>query len=210
MAKSVIDFTEAEKKARRRDNQVENEKLKKEYNGVDPEDVKNALRILNKATESEDGNPTYYLGKTKKRKNNILFAQLIQDNWNYAVSNNYFTAEEMKFLFRIIGLLQFKTNCIVDNIHSSSPTPLNQTQLADKLGSSKQTIGRLISSLMDKGIIIKAFGSNIINAKNQRNYCLFVNPNIICSGDKDKIEETLKIMFSQSKKTLKDFPIALF
>lgn len=186
----------AEQKARQRD--FENQKV------LTDEELKQANDLQAKANARG-----MKLVPEKKVKNKVKFAQFIQDNWDYALENNYFTDEEILFLVRIQRLLQFKSNCIVNDIHSRSAIPMNQKQVAEKLGTSSPTVSKIVNSLVNKGVIVKASGHKPEGVK-ARTYALFINPNIIYSGDKDHIEETLKALFINSKSLLKAFPITLF
>lgn len=203
-SKKIIDFGQAELNARKRDFQVERENFKTDHNDVEPEDFNMALNIISKATRKDIG---IYTRKSHQSK--VKFVQLIQDNWNYALDNNFFTDEEMLFLLRIQRFLQFKSNCIVDNIHSKSAVPMNQKQIADRLRTSSSKVSRVINGLVEKGVIIKANGHKV-EGYNSRTYALFINPNIMYSGDKDNLEETLKALFTNSKPLFKKFPVTLF
>nr|WP_255264210.1 helix-turn-helix domain-containing protein [Bacillus cereus] len=134
---------------------------------------------------------------------------MIQDNWNYALETEYLTDEEMLFLIRIQRFLQFKSNCIVDDIHSRNAIPMSQTQIAERLGTSKPKVSRILKQLERKGIVVKAVSRRLEGSRFRTN-AIFINPNIMFSGDRDNIEITLKALFINSKPLLKKFPVALF
>lgn len=202
--KKVIDFGQAELNARKRDFEVEKEKFRQDHNNVEEEEFNRALSIISKATGKD-----LYIGTKRSPQSKIKFVQFIQDNWDYALENNFFTDEEMLFLLRIQRFLQFKSNCIVDDIHSRGAIPMNQKQIAERLGTSSPTVSKIVNGLVDKGVIVRANGHKI-EGNNVRTYALFINPNIIYSGDRDKIEETLKALFINSKPIFKNFPVTLF
>ncbi|MEH6942134.1 helix-turn-helix domain-containing protein [Bacillus sp. JJ722] len=204
MAK-VVDFEQAEKNARKRDLRNQKEQFKQDHHGVSEDEFQKALEIMSKATGGKE------IGVYTKRspQSKVRFVQLIQDNWNYALENGFFTDEEMLFLMRIQRFLQFKSNCIVDDIHSRSAVPMTQKALAEKLGTSSPKVSRIVNSLVEKGVIVKANGHKPEGVK-ARTYALFINPNIIYSGERDNVETTLKALFTNAKPLLKDFPIALF
>lgn len=202
---NVVGFEQAERKAKKRDLENSKEKFKHEHHGVNQEEVDNAMKTLSKAT----GGKEIFIGTKRSPQSKVRFVQLIQDNWNYALETGFFTDEEMLFLMRIQRFLQFKSNCIVDDIHSRSALPMTQKQLAERLGTSAPTVSRIIKQLVEKGIIVKAVGQKI-EGNNARTYALFINPNILYSGERDNLETTLKALFINAKPLLKEFPIALF
>jgi len=199
-----IGLGQAERNARKRDFENQKEKFKQDHHGVDQKEADDALKTLSKATGKE------ILVITKRSpQSKVRFVQLIQDNWNYALETGFFTDEEMLFLMRIQRFLQFKSNCIVDDIHSRSAVPMTQKALAEKLGTSAPKVSRLVNGLVEKGVIVKAQGQKI-EGNNVRTYALFINPNIIYSDERDNVETTLKALFTNAKPLFKDFPVALF
>lgn len=205
MKKNIVNFKEAEKNSRTRDFKNTKEKFKQDYHGVDQEEVNNAMKTLSKAT----GGKEVFIGTKRSPQSKVRFVQLIQDNWNYALETGFFTDEEMLFLLRVQRFLQFKSNCIVDDIHSRSAIPMTQKQIAERLGTSSPKVSRIVNGLVEKGVIVKANGHRAEGVK-ARTYALFINPNIIYSGDRDKVEITLQALFTNAKPLLKNFPIALF
>lgn len=204
MKKNVLDFGQAEKNARLRDLEVENKQFEKDHNEVSKEELEKAMETMAKATGKE-----LYIGTKKSPQSKVRFVQLIQANWNYAIENKYFTDEEILFLMRAQRFLGFKSNCLVDDFASKNPIPLNQSQLAERFGTSRSKISRIINGLVEKGIIVKGVGHKQ-DGVNVRTYALFINPNILYSGDRDNIEETLKALFINAKKQIKAFPVQLF
>ncbi|MBL2346259.1 MarR family transcriptional regulator, partial [Klebsiella pneumoniae] len=97
----------------------------------------------------------------------------------------------------------------VNDIHSRNALPMSQKQIADRLKTDKSKISRIVNSLVQKGVIVKANGHKPEGVK-ARTYALFINPNIIYSGERDNVETTLKALFMNSKSLFKKFPIALF
>ncbi|MGM2233834.1 DUF7343 domain-containing protein, partial [Bacillus cereus group sp. BceL082] len=84
-----------------------------------------------------------------------------------------------------------------------------QTKIAERLGTSKPKVSRVLKQLQEKGVVVKAIGQEI-EGNNARTNAIFINPNIMFSGERDNIEVTLKALFMKSKSLLKDFPVALF
>ncbi|MGW5891845.1 MarR family transcriptional regulator [Priestia megaterium] len=185
----------AERKARLRD--IENSQV------LSPEELDLANQLQAKANAGK-----MKLVPEKKIKNKAKFAQIIQPNWGYLFEIDYLKTEEYKFLNRVIPYIGFRSNCLVDDINKKSPVPLSQSDLAQKLGSSKPTVSRLVKQLIDKGIMSKAeSGKDDVNA---RMYALYINPHIIYCGDRDNINETLQTMFRKTPRALKKLPERLF
>ncbi|WP_245917497.1 hypothetical protein [Bacillus canaveralius] len=101
------------------------------------------MGTLSKAT----GGKEIYIATKRSPKSKVKFAQFIQDNWDYALEIGYFTDEEMLFLLRIHRFLQFKSNCIVNDIHSRSPIPMTQKAIAERLGTSTPTVSKIVNNL---------------------------------------------------------------
>jgi predicted transcriptional regulator len=199
----IIDFEEAEKKARVRDSKID-EIVGQAGVGLTAEQQKALLQVLQNVT-GED----YFIGKRKKRTDGVKFVQLIQDNWDYVIENKYLTDEEILFLMRIQRKLAFKSNCIVFDIHQKEQVPMTQKDIADFLKTDKAKVSKIVRSLTEKGIIVRAIGHKR-EGVNARAYSLYINPNLMICGDKEKIEETLKMLFINAKEKTKDFPIQLF
>lgn len=197
MGKNVVGFKEAERKARLRD--LENEKV------LTDEEMAIAQELQAKANVRG-----MKLVPDKKIKNNTHFVQIIQQNFRYLREQNYLTLAEKGFLLDISEFVGFLSNCIVDDITKKSPVPLNQSDLAKALGRGRNKISPLVNSLVDKGIIARAESG--LEDNNARAYALYINPNIMFSGSKDDVNETLKTMFKKAMRNpvLKKLPIKLF
>lgn len=186
---------------------MSNKALQKAEKNAKMRDIRKA-QLLEEINELTGEN--YYIGKKRKKHDRVKFVQIIQENWGYLEDKGYLKTEEIKFLNRIIRYIGFRSNCIVNDINQKEQIPLTQKELAEQLGSSKQTVGRLINQLVDKGILAKAeSGKEDVNT-NARMYAIYVNPNIMFSGDKNDVNETLKTMFLKANKKLKNLPIRLF
>ncbi|OCW70029.1 hypothetical protein BBP13_13400 [Limosilactobacillus reuteri] len=64
--------------------------------------------------------------------------------------------------------------------------------------------------MVKKGLLFK--GDSGVEGNNAKAYAIFVNPHIIYAGDKDNVNEALKVMFHKAMKmkVLKDLPDKLF
>ncbi|MED4115676.1 winged helix-turn-helix transcriptional regulator (plasmid) [Bacillus sp. PK9-021] len=195
-------LAEAEKNARLRDLEIEREKSKNDFHGVDQKEIDQAIQTVSKAA----GGKEVYFGIKKSPKSKVKFVQINQPNLGYLMEKEYFKSEEMKFLFRVMPYIAFRSNCIVDDINTKNAIPVTQVELAKKIGSSQPTVNRLVKQLIDKGIIAKAeTGREGVSA---RSYALFLNPNIIYSGDRDDVNETLQMIFKKVnlKSVFKNLP----
>ncbi|MFE7084268.1 winged helix-turn-helix transcriptional regulator [Priestia megaterium] len=181
----------AESRAKLRDLENQREKFKNDFHGVDQKEIDQAIQTVSKAA----GGKEVYFGIKKSPKSKVKFVQINQPNLGYLMEKEYFKSEEMKFLFRIMPYIAFRSNCIVDDINIKNAIPVTQVELAQKIGSSQPTVNRLVKQLIDKGIIAKAeTGREGVSA---RSYALFLNPNIIYSGDRDDVNETLQMIFKK-------------
>lgn len=126
-------------------------------------------------------------------KNRAQFAQLIAPNMRHLVKQNYLATAEMAFLLSISGYIEMHSNAIIsceDNDHAQY---MRVADLANLLNYSERQASRLVNSLINKGIIyeyvdtltIKKYGRVIQERP------LFLNPEIIFSGDRNKVNATL-------------------
>lgn len=197
MKKSSVNFTEAEKKARLRD--IENGKV------LTDEELQQANEFQAKANSKG-----MKLVPERKVKNKARFVQIIQENWAYLQSESYLKNEEIVFLMSLIPFVGFGSNAIVDNPRKKQPIPLTQREVARALGTSETKVSRVVRGLFSKGIIARSEGC--VEENNVKTYALFINPHILYSGDRDNIEEGLKIQFLKlmKAKTLSNLPIRFF
>ncbi|PGM57902.1 MarR family transcriptional regulator [Bacillus cereus] len=211
MTKKIINFGQAEQKARKRDLEIERKHFEEEHDGVDQETVDEALKVLSKAT----GGKEVYIGTKKSPQSKVRFAQFLQKNWEFLRNEKYFTSEEKIFLTDVQSNISMHSNAIVDDIMKKPANALTIQGLADCLNTSRTKVSRVVNALIKKGILAKAVsGSGDVNNFNQaKDYVLFINPNIIYVGDKDDIDEHLILMFKKQMKNnsiLKKLPQKLF
>ncbi|MGF2800669.1 MarR family transcriptional regulator [Bacillus cereus] len=203
MTKYIIDFGQAEQKAKERDLELEKQQFIEEHNGVDQGEVDEALNILSKAT----GGKEIYIGTKKSPQSKVRFVQMIQENLNFLYENDYLTGREKVFLMDIVPYVAFDSNGIVHDIKAKNPVPTNITELASLIKSNRVNTSNVISGLVKKGLLAKGETGNGPNA-----YAIFVNPHVLYAGDKDSVNEALKIMFYKAMKMpiLKNLPNKLF
>lgn len=201
----VLDFSKAERSARKRDFEIEHEKFQEDHNGVDKETFEKAMSVLSRATGKDIG---IYTKRSSQSK--VRFAQTLQENLQYLYENKYLTSSEKVFLMDIIPYIAFSSNCIVLDIKSKNPIPANITEIGKLIGRDRKNISPIINSLKNKGIAAKAESG--IEGNNAKAYAIFLNPHIIYAGDKENVNEVLKAMFFKAMKMpiLKDLPDKLF
>lgn len=206
MTKNIIDFGQAEQKAKQRDLEIEQKHFEEEHHGLNQEIVNEALKVLSKAT----GGKEVYIGTKRSPQSKVRFAQILQNNYEFLREKGYFTAKEKAFLMDIVSLIAFNSNCIVEDAKSKNSAPLNVSELAKKIGLTRANTSLSVNSLVKKGILAKAESG--IEGNNAKAYSLFINPHIIYAGDKENVNEALRAMFHKAMKTktLKDLPDKLF
>lgn len=194
---NTINLKQAEKNARLRD--IEDSKILSE------EEMYLANELQSKANLRG-----MKLVPERKVKNKAKFVQIIQDNWSYLQSISYLKNEEIVFLMSLIPFIGFGSNAIVDNPKKKQPLPFTQRELAKSLETSETKVSRVVKALYTKGIIARS--ESVVENSNVKSYALFINPHILYAGDRDNIEEGLKIQFIKimRAKPLKDLPIKFF
>ncbi|MGN4422168.1 MarR family transcriptional regulator [Bacillus cereus group sp. MYBK249-1] len=194
---NTVNLEQIEKNARLRD--IENSKILSEEEMY----IANELQLKANSRGMK-------LVPERKIKNKAKFVQIIQDNWSYLQDISYLKNEEIVFLMSLIPFIGFGSNAIVDNPKKKQPLPLTQRELARSLETSETKVSRVVKSLYTKGIIARS--ESAVDNSNVKSYALFINPHILYSGDRDNIEEGLKIQFIKimRAKPLKDLPIKFF
>lgn len=190
-------LSEANKKARLKD--LQNEQI------LSPEEMETANELQAKANAAG-----MKLVPQRKVKNKARFVQIIQENWAYLQSIGYLKNEEIIFLMSLIPFIGFSSNAIVDDPKKKQPIPLTQRAVAQALGTSESKVSRVVKSLYSKGIIARSEG--YVEDNNVKTYALFINPHVLYAGDRDKIEEGLKIQFVKlmKSKVLSKLPVRFF
>ncbi|MDR4369731.1 MarR family transcriptional regulator, partial [Bacillus cereus] len=87
MTKKIINFGQAEQKARKRDLEIEQKQFEEKHHGMDQDAVDEALKVLSKAT----GGKEIYIGTKKSPQSKVRFAQSMQENLGYLYRQKYLT-----------------------------------------------------------------------------------------------------------------------
>src|SRR5699024_2267910 len=122
-----------------------------DHGGIPQEDIQDALALLSQGVGKD-----LYIGTKRSPQSKVRFVQLLQNNWNYLRQEKYLTSEEKVFLTDIQSLIGLNSNCIVDDVNKKNSSPLNQSEIAEVLETSKTKVSRVVNGLIRKGIIAKA------------------------------------------------------
>ncbi|HDR8089886.1 TPA: MarR family transcriptional regulator [Bacillus cereus] len=141
-------------------------------------------------------------------KNRDRYVQLQQLNISYLHNLKYLTNAEKVLLFDMCPHVGIESNCIVDDVYEKVQSPLTITEFASKIGRTRNNVSPIINSLIDKGILARS--ETGLDNNNVRAYSLFVNPNIMYSGNRDSVNGTLIAMFKKVPKELKKLPVKMF
>ncbi|MBY0596302.1 hypothetical protein [Bacillus bingmayongensis] len=199
--KKVVDFGQAEKKARSRENQIESF-LEQANVGLSSEQQQLLLQILH-STTGED----YFIGKKKKRTDGVKFVQLIMDNINYLNKIGYLQPKEEAFLFKLTPYIEFKTNVIIERVDNELEVETNAatpSYLAEQFGNTREYISRIMNSLLKKGILgVAESGMTTDDGRICSSRTWFVNPNVMCCSPKDGVDKATQHIFKRSLRNFK-------
>jgi DNA-binding MarR family transcriptional regulator len=126
-------------------------------------------------------------------KNRAQFAQMIAPNMRHLVKQKYLTTPELAFLTSICGNIEMHSNAIVSYEDNGMGQYLKVTDIAKLMNYSERQARRLISSLIEKGIIYEYVDSLSMKKYGRvvEERPLFLNPEIVFSGNRNKINATL-------------------
>lgn len=123
----------------------------------------------------------------QKRVNRTPFSQTINPNILYLNQMGYLTAAELGFIFMLAPLLKIGVNAIVD---PQTDQYCSVVELASLLKRSRQKTSEMLSNLIQKGVMyefaniheLRIYGRQVTKRP------FFLSPEIICCGDKNKLE----------------------
>jgi len=126
-------------------------------------------------------------------KNRAQFAQMIAPNIRHLVKQKYLTTAEMAFLTSISGYIEMHSNAIISYEDNERGQYLKITDISSLLNYSERQASRIINGLIEKGIIYEYVDSLMIKKYGRvvEERPLFLNPEIIFSGNRNKINATL-------------------
>lgn len=151
---------------------------------------KTVVDLVSVANEERKANEQGYGLYKLEQKNKATFVQGIKDNLDVLIRNEYLTNAELGFLFSLSPLVEYHSNAVTDQETGQFMTV---SDLATYLNRSRESCSRVLSKLIEKGMIhefvdaqeIKEFNRNVSRRP------LFMNPEIIYAGDRNKVDATL-------------------
>ncbi|RAN86379.1 MarR family transcriptional regulator [Bacillus sp. SRB_28] len=193
----VVDFGQAEKKAKIRDSKIDSIYDQLQAGGYSEEEKAMLLQLLSKTTGGEE----YFIGKKKKPTDRVRFVQIIMDNVDYLIEIGYLSSKEEAFLFKLTSSVEFKTNVLVER---ETNNPASPTYLAEKFKMTRQSISSVMNGLLKKGVLAVAqSGVTTEDGRVCTSRTWFVNPNIMCCSPKDGIDKATQHIFRDSLRNFK-------
>lgn len=193
----VVDFGQAEKKAKLRDGKIDSIYDQLQTGGYSEEERAMLLQMLSKMSGGEE----YFIGKKKKPTDRVRFVQIIMDNIDYLIEIGYLSSKEEAFLFKLTSSVEFKTNVLVER---ETNNPASPTYLAEKFKMTRQSISSVMNGLLKKGILAVAqSGVTTEDGRVCTSRTWFVNPNVMCCSPKDGIDKATQHIFRDSLRNFK-------
>ncbi|MFF2343949.1 MarR family transcriptional regulator [Bacillus mycoides] len=193
----VVDFRQAEKKAKIRDNKIDSIYDQLQTGGYSEEERAMLLQMLSKMSGGEE----YFIGKKKKPTDRVRFVQIIMDNIDYLIEIGYLSSKEEAFLFKLTSSVEFKTNVLVER---ETNNPASPTYLAEKFKMTRQSISSVMNGLLKKGVLAVAqSGVTTEDGRVCTSRTWFVNPNVMCCSPKDGIDKATQHIFRDSLRNFK-------
>jgi len=193
----VVDFGQAEKKAKARDSKIDSIYDQLQTGGYSEEERAMLLQMLSKMSGGEE----YFIGKKKKPTDRVRFVQIIMDNIDYLIEIGYLSSKEEAFLFKLTSSVEFKTNVLVER---ETNNPASPTYLAEKFKMTRQSISSVMNGLLKKGVLAVAqSGVTTEDGRVCTSRTWFVNPNVMCCSPKDGIDKATQHIFRDSLRNFK-------
>ncbi|TMN20949.1 helix-turn-helix domain-containing protein [Lentibacillus cibarius] len=125
-----------------------------------------------------------------KQKNKALFCQAIQENLDTVIQSKHLTNSELGLLLSLMPLVQFHSNAIINRETNEF---MSISEIARYLNRERSATSKTISQLLAKGMLFEFVNAQEIKAhkRNVSQRPLFMNPEIIYAGDRNRINATL-------------------
>lgn len=190
-------FVHAAKNSRKRELDKESKK---------DEIQSNLLKQLKELTGKD-----YKISGVRKQNSKVAFAQIIQHNVQMLVEHGYLTNAEKTFLFDISGYIEFKSNVIVEKPsknkkgHEKSSKAATVSYISFLLNKDRSTVSKLLKQMRRKGLVATTeTGITTETGRTCTSRTWFVNPNLICCGDKADIDQATQKIFRDTLKNVRD------
>ncbi|MFC6604137.1 hypothetical protein ACFQDF_25565 [Ectobacillus funiculus] len=96
----IVDFEEAEKRARVRDLELEKKSFQQEHNGVSKDQLEKAMDLISQATGKE-----HYIGTKRAPQSRVRFVQFMQENLGHLNKKRVSYRKRKKSFFKRYGSL---------------------------------------------------------------------------------------------------------
>ncbi len=123
------------------------------------------------------------------QRNKAVFTQTINENLETLIRSKHLTNAEYTFLFMLMPFVEMHSNAIINKEGQF----MTVTELASTLNRERTRTSKTITQLLEKGIIFE-FVNALEIKKYKRNISqrpLFMNPEIIFRGDRNRVNSTL-------------------
>ncbi|MZP30785.1 hypothetical protein GTO91_13785 [Heliobacterium undosum] len=154
------------------------------------------LAVVNQ--EEKKANVAGFTLVKKREKGAAQFTQVISRNVLYLTSNNYLTTSESSFLFHLSAVVEMHSNALTKHVQQgkeqkSSGKYFTIAELGRVFGFSREHVSRLVSRLIEKGIVYELINLRSIKRHGRvvEERPLFVNPEIMFAGSQNRINATL-------------------
>ena len=151
---------------------------------------KTVVDLVSVANEERKANEQGYGLYKLEQKNKATFVQGIKDNLDVLIRTEYLTNAELGFLFSLSPLVEFHSNAVTDQETGQFMTV---SDIAKYLKRDRTGISSTIQSLLEKGILLEIVDSQEIkeHKRSVTRRPIFMNPEIIYAGDRNRINATL-------------------
>ncbi|GAB3051209.1 hypothetical protein [Virgibacillus ainsalahensis] len=166
------------------------EAFKKATHHAKRRDLQSDIDLTTISQEEEKANEKGYGLFKLKQKNNAHFCQAIQENLDMVIKSKHLTNSEIGLLLSLMPLVQLHSNAIIERETNEF---MSISKIARYLDRERTATSKIISRLLQKGMLFEFV--NVQEIKEHKRSItqrpLFMNPEIIYSGDRNRINATL-------------------
>lgn len=153
-------------------------------------ELKQSVDLSEVAKQEEKANVLGYGLYRIKANNKIPFIQHLYDNTELLLKQKYITINELGFLTALGRFISIGSNAIKN---PETDQFMTISEIATEFDMNRVTISKTINKLIDKGIILEIVSAKELKMyqRNVNSRPLFINPEIMYKGDKNKIDPML-------------------